>query len=207
MKVVYLHGFASGPASNKARFFADRLRRSSVEVAIPDLAGGDFEHLTITGQLDLITRQAEGASVFIGSSMGGYLACLCAARHPQIEALILLAPAFCLARRWSEWLGGEEMSQWRQTGSRTVFHCGEGRDRQLSYRLIEDGLQYEDYPDAAQPTLIFHGTRDTVVPSSLSEEFVRRRPGTRTLRLLDSGHELSDVTDELWTGSAVFLGL
>jgi predicted esterase YcpF (UPF0227 family) len=67
MRTLYLHGFASGPASSKAAFFRDRI--PSLEV--PDLAAGDFEHLTVTSQLDVIERVAAGDPVsLIGSSLG-----------------------------------------------------------------------------------------------------------------------------------------
>ena len=50
-RILYLHGFASGPGSNKARYFQRRLEAAGARVAALDLARGDFEHLTITGQL------------------------------------------------------------------------------------------------------------------------------------------------------------
>ena len=37
-RIVYLHGFASSPASKKAAFFRDRFREVGVEIEIPDLA-------------------------------------------------------------------------------------------------------------------------------------------------------------------------
>ena len=72
-RVLYLHGFASGPFSTKARHFRQRLESTGAHVDIPDLAAGDFEHLTLTGQLGEIERAAAGEPVAIaGSSMGGY---------------------------------------------------------------------------------------------------------------------------------------
>ena len=97
------------------------------------------------------------------------------------------------------------MAEWRRTGWTSVYHYGEGRQCRLSYRLIEDGLKYEDFPDVSQPTLIFHGTGDTVVPVSLSGQFVRGRKQARLVRL-DSGHELTDQMDGMWRDTAAFLG-
>ena len=59
-RIIYLHGFASGPSSGKARFFVDRLEKLGTTVEVPDLAAGDFEHLTITGQLQLMERLIRG---------------------------------------------------------------------------------------------------------------------------------------------------
>ena len=50
-RIVYLHGFASGPASSKARYFKEHLETAGARVDVPDLAAGDFEHLTISGQI------------------------------------------------------------------------------------------------------------------------------------------------------------
>src|SRR5579883_715627 len=98
-RVIYLHGFASGPSSKKARFFAERIPH----LEVPDLARGDFEHLTITGQLEVIRDLAKGEPVhLIGSSLGGYLAALYASRHPEVQKLVLMAPAFEFKSRWEE---------------------------------------------------------------------------------------------------------
>src|SRR5712692_10702133 len=116
MRILYLHGFASGPASKKAAFFRARIP----ELDVPDLAQGDFEHLTITGQLAVIERLAAGEPVaLIGSSLGGYLAALYAARHPEVSKLVLMAPAFGFLRRWSQ---SPDAAEWRRTGFLQVYH-------------------------------------------------------------------------------------
>jgi pimeloyl-ACP methyl ester carboxylesterase len=194
-RILYLHGFASGPGSNKARFFGQILEAAGGHVDILDLAAGDFEHLTITGQLTVIEHAARGDAVsLIGSSMGGYLAALYAQRHPEAARLVLLAPAFGFARRWAERLGPEALAEWRRTGATEVFHYAEKRQCRLAYGLLEDGARYEDYPDFRQPALIFHGAHDDVVPSRYSEEFAAAHPNVR-LEVLDSGHELLNVLE------------
>jgi pimeloyl-ACP methyl ester carboxylesterase len=205
--IIYLHGFASGPASKKAQFFRQKFQHLGVSITIPDLAEAEFERLTITGQLRVVERVAAGRPVtLIGSSMGGYLAALYAARHPEVERLVLLAPAFCFCNRLPQTLGPAAMENWRETGGRMVFHYGEGTERLLSYRLIEDALEYEDFPEVTQATLILHGIHDDVAPVAFSETFARNRPNVRLVELA-SGHELTDVKERLWDETAAFLGL
>ena len=75
MRIVYLHGFASSPQSSKARYFARRFAEKGIEFVVPQLDQGDFEHLTITGQLAVVETAVAGKpAVLMGSSLGGYLA-------------------------------------------------------------------------------------------------------------------------------------
>ena len=203
-RILYLHGFASGPSSKKARFFRERFAELGIGLEVPDLAEGNFEGLTIGGQLQVIERAARGEPVrLMGSSMGGYLAALYAARHREVEKLVLLAPAFCLLERWPETLGAEAMEKWKRTGFLKVFHYSEGREADLGYQLIEDGSQYEAYPNFPQPALIFHGRNDTVVPPGYSITFSQQHPQTK-LRLMDSDHELLNVLDDMWMETEAF---
>ena len=124
-RVVYLHGFASGPQSSKANFFARKLTECGVAVEIPQLDGGDFEGLTVTGQLAVIDQVVAGRpAVLMGSSLGGYLAALYASRHPEIERVVLLAPAFQFPRRFRERYADEDLERWKREGSVVVYHYG-----------------------------------------------------------------------------------
>jgi pimeloyl-ACP methyl ester carboxylesterase len=205
VRIIYLHGFASGPGSRKAQYFRERFAERDVRIEIPHVDQGDFRGLTITGQLRLIESLAAGEPVqLIGSSMGGYVAALYAARHPETERLVLLAPAFYFTERWPQTLGAPVVEAWKRKGSMPVFHYAEGATREIGYQLVEDGAQYPGAPDFHQPTLIFHGTKDTVVPASYSEEFVAAHPNAH-LQLLDSGHELTDCLDVIWNEAVSFL--
>jgi pimeloyl-ACP methyl ester carboxylesterase len=205
VRVIYLHGFASGPQSGKAQWFRKRFAERGIELEIPELVEGDFEQLTITGQLQVIERTAAGEPVsLMGSSMGGYLAALYASRHPEVEKLVLLAPAFQFPQRWPEELGEEIAAAWRETGRLEVFHYGEGRQRYVGWQLIEDAARYDPEPSFFQPALIFHGTKDTVVPPAYSEQFAARHTNAQ-LTLLPSDHQLTDSTERIWAATEPFL--
>jgi pimeloyl-ACP methyl ester carboxylesterase len=204
-RFVYLHGFASSPSSRKARFFEERFRELGIGLEIPDLAEGDFRNLTLTAQLKVVARICgQGAVSLIGSSMGGYLAALYAARHTEVQKLVLLAPAFSFASRWPETLGEQAMEQWKRTNTLEVFHYSEGHEVELGYQLIEDAQQYEAYPDVTQPCLIFQGRKDTVVPPIYAETFAAGHSNA-DLRLMDSDHDLVNVLDEMWRETERFL--
>jgi pimeloyl-ACP methyl ester carboxylesterase len=196
--IIYLHGFASGPGSKKARFFREHFSALGFELVIPDLTEGNFEGLTITGQLKVVERLASGEPVsLIGSSMGGYLAALYAARHPDTRKIVLMAPAFCFARRWPA-------EEWKRAGFLPVYNYANQQPARVGYQLYEDAQHYEDYPQVTQPTLIFHGQKDDAVPATYSEEFAAGRPNVR-LEILDSDHELLNVTEHMWTATQAFL--
>ncbi len=204
-RAVYLHGFASSPGSKKAGYFRERFAARGIELEIPDLAQGDFDRLTITRQLDVIERTARGETVWlIGSSLGGYLAALYAARHREAEKLVLMAPAFNFVARWRERLGAEAMRRWKETGTLAVQHYGDGELHQLDYGLIEDASRYEAYPDFQQAAIIFQGRADDVVPADYSIAFARQHANVE-LRLLDSDHELLNALDRMWGETARFL--
>ena len=206
-RVVYVHGFASGPGSRKAAYFRDLLTARGVEVEVPDLAEGRFRELTITGQLCVISRASRGEPVtLIGSSLGGYLAALYAARHPEVDKVVLLAPAFSFAKHWAKTLDAAKVEAWKASGAMPVFHYGENALRELGWQFMLDARQYDDEPDFTQPGLIFHGSHDDVVPVAFSQRFAEAHPNV-TLRVLESGHELTDVLETMGRQTLQFLEL
>lgn len=205
LRVLYLHGFASGRQSRKASFFADQLSQLNVPVEVPDLSEDNFKNLTITGQLKVIDRVIGNQPVsLIGSSLGGYLAALCATRSQQVTKVVLLAPAFRFYDLWKERLGEEGMKRWQAEGDLSVFHYAEGREQPIGYQLMEDASHYSPFPDFQQPALIFHGNQDYTVPVDCSVEFARTHSNSELVRL-DSGHELTDALDSIWQKTKPFL--
>lgn len=206
-RVLYLHGFASSPQSKKAQFFRRKFADAGIRIEIPELAAEGFERLTISGQLAVVERLADGEKVSVmGSSMGGYLAALYASRHPEVDRVVMMAPAFGFARRWGSRIGEESLARWKSEGFLEVHHYGEGRPAKVGYQLIEDGLRHPEEPNFSQPGLIFHGWNDDVVPARASIEYAARCPHIK-LQLFDSGHELTEVTESMWPVVGRFFSL
>ncbi len=197
-RLIYLHGFASGPGSKKAQYFRAKFAGSGVNLEIPDLAEAGFENLTITGQLAVIERLASGDPVsLMGSSLGGYLAALYAMRHPETQKLFLMAPAFGFPNRWRQNLGDDRFDEWERTGFLPVYHYGQNAESRIGFELIRDGRAYPDYPHVTQPCVIYHGTRDDTVPVAYSQAFAGGHPHVE-LHAVDSDHELIGVLDPMW---------
>jgi pimeloyl-ACP methyl ester carboxylesterase len=203
--LAYLHGFASGPGSTKARFFRARFAEVGATLEIPVLAP-DFTHQTVTSMLAIVEELlAHAPAVLLGSSLGGYLAALAAARQPaRVRALVLFAPAFGFLQRWEERAGAHAMARWRARGTEPVFHYALGREVPLAIDLLDDARRWPVEPDRAAPTLVFPGRRYAGVPVAAGEHFARARPG-RELVVLDSGHELTDVLEPMWERTRTFL--
>jgi pimeloyl-ACP methyl ester carboxylesterase len=101
--VVWLGGFRSDMTGTKAQALADQALATGRAFLRFDYSGhgesgGAFTDGTIgswrADALALIDRLTEGDLVLVGSSMGGWLACLCAqARPDRVKGLVLVAPA------------------------------------------------------------------------------------------------------------------
>lgn len=192
-RIIYLHGFASSPGSRKAQYLAGVLREQGFTVEIPALDGGDFEHLTVSGMLQLIEELTGAGPVdLIGSSLGGYTAALHASRHPdRVRRLVLLAPAFDFLNRWPDRLGPQAVEAWERNGQHLFAHYADGQDRPLHWKFVEDSRQYPAFPSFPHSALLIHGTLDDVVPATVSRRFVEQHPAAQLLEL-ESGHELTD---------------
>ena len=212
--VIYLHGFASSPASSKAERFRRELTARGVGFSCPDLNLPAFETLTTTRMLDQVDRLVEsigdGPVALVGSSLGGFVAIHAAARLAAggvVDRLILLAPAVDFGGNRLQQLGDQLVDDWRRRGRLDVFHYAENRRRFVRFDLYEDSAQYDAFTAASvMPTLVFQGRFDDAVVPAHVEAWARARPQV-DLRVLNDGHQLSESIDEIWQESEKFLGL
>jgi uncharacterized protein len=211
--VVYLHGFASSPASSKARRFARELTARGVGFSCPDLNEPGFETLTVTRMLaqtrDAVAAAPGGPVALVGSSLGAFVAVHAAAGDTtrRVDRLILLAPALDFGGNRLRQLGESGIDEWRRTGALRVFHHALGEPRDVGFALYEDAAQYDAFAVTLDlPVLAVQGTHDASVDPGMVRRWAADRP-TVDLRLVDDEHQLAASIDAIWRASEVFLGL
>jgi alpha-beta hydrolase superfamily lysophospholipase len=207
MKILYLHGFASGPLSKKGVDFDKHFTAKGHQVERLNLRVPSFEHLRLSAMLDTVRAAIDrvGAPVvLIGSSLGGLTAARVAERDPRVVACVLLAPAFQLVARWQQQLGAE-WDTWREKGTREVADYTTGGMSTIDFAFVEDVARIDvGYPDVRVPTLVMHGIHDDVVPVDRARTFAAGRSNVRLLELPD-GHELVASIPTLLAESDAFL--
>jgi pimeloyl-ACP methyl ester carboxylesterase len=209
--VLYLHGFASGASSTKARWLAERLAPHGVELLCPDFNLPDFATLTVTRMIADVRRWLEPLDdepvAAYGSSLGALVAYHAAAAIPRIERLVLLAPALDIAPCLRRGLGEDRVDEWQRRGSLEVFHFGYNEPRRVNYTLFEDCALYDPLTTPLDiPIQIFQGRRDEAVSPQMVERFAASRPNV-DLHLLDDDHQLISSLPYIWQHSARFLGI
>jgi len=207
--ILYLHGFASGPGSTKARALRERFGALGVALRCPDLTPGPegFERSTPSSMLALAEAalsESPGPHAVVGSSLGGWLGALAASRRPDVRRLVLLAPAFGLHERWRARLGPEELGRWRREGSLEVYHHASARPRRVGWPFFEDAARLPPFPEVRVPALVIAGRRDELVPLGDVERWVAATPGARLL-VVDDAHELAASLDLIFEEARGFL--
>ncbi len=171
---------------------------------------GDFSHLTITRQLTQVASQLSHNSTpvtLIGSSLGGLTSAHLGQQYPQVQRLVLLAPAFGFLSHWLVKLGDETLQRWQKEKYLMVYHYGDEQKLPLNYDFVKDASQYKE--EALQrpiPTLILHGRHDDVIPIQASRDFAQKRPWVELMEL-DSDHGLGNMMAQIWRAIQLFCQL
>ena len=177
--VVWLGGFRSDMTGTKAQALAEWAARRDRAFLRFDYFGhgrssGVFEEGTISrwreDALAVIDALTEGPLVLVGSSMGGWIACLAAAVRPQrLAAMVLIAPAPDFTEALMKpALPPEAVRALAEHGAWDVSEAFGGGDRyRLTRALLEDGARWSVLPGPVPircPVRILQGGEDKAVP-------------------------------------------
>lgn len=195
MRILYLHGFGSSPATSfKSAWFRNRFKDLGVEMEAPQLVP-DFFNITLSGQLNVLGDVlGSDPCRLIGSSLGGLVASLYAQANPeQVDAMVLLAPAFGFPARWVERMGEEGLAQWRSSGELIAFHHATQKEEPVSFNFYTDALQYDPEPAFSPPATILHGVNDETVSIEYSRRFADGKDHVDLVELDDDHSLCSDA--------------
>ena len=208
--VVWLGGFRSDMTGTKAQALADQALAAGRAFLRFDYSGhgesgGAFTDGTIgswrADTLDMIDRLTQGDLVLVGSSMGGWLACLCALARPErVKGLVLVAPAadFPQTLMVPEMTDVDRAALARNGVWMRPSEYGEPYP--LARRFLEESADWNLLPGPVEidlPVRILQGGADPDVPwrhaLALAEALTSRDLGFSLVR--DGDHRLSRPED------------
>jgi pimeloyl-ACP methyl ester carboxylesterase len=209
--VVWLGGFHSDMTGTKAQVLAEQAMASGGSYVRFDYfghgeSGGAFKDGTISrwreDALAVIDDLTEGPLVLVGSSMGGWLACLAAiARPDRVKAMVLIAPA----PDFTEKLMAPELSDEAKAAiARDGFWIRPSEYDDGGYpitrHLLEDGARWSILPGPVPidiPVRVLQGGADPDVPWTHALELANALNSQDVVFTLikDGDHRLSRPQD------------
>ncbi|MGA3302886.1 MAG: alpha/beta fold hydrolase [Methylovirgula sp.] len=214
--LIWLGGFMSDMQSTKARFldeYAEKEGRACLrfDYSGHGQSGGRFEDGTIgcwfAEALTVLRAESEGPQILVGSSMGGWIALLCAralaeaGETDRLHALILIAPAVDFTERLIfERLSAEARRQIETAGVWLRPSAYSANPYPITKTLIEEGRQHLLFGGTIRshcPVHILQGMLDEDVPWQHAMTLVEHLAGDPvTLSLIKDGdHRLSRPED------------
>jgi pimeloyl-ACP methyl ester carboxylesterase len=200
--LVLCHGMESTRQGTKQQAIVERFLPLGISVLRFDFSyvgesEGRFEELTVTGEvddalgaLDFLQEFAPSKVVLVGSSLGGAVALLAAARTPERVHAVATIAAVADTALFTESLSAADVEEWRRTGRRRW------REGYLNVDFLDD-VQQIDIPLAVailhQPVLVMHGEDDAVVPPAHAAVLAAAAGGEVTLAMFPGvGHRFEE---------------
>ena len=162
-------------------------------------SGGDFRFSCPTKEtsdaravLDFVTEQYDGPVYFAGHSMGAAVGVLLASTETRLEGLISLAGMVHTA----------DFAQ-RKFGNQTpdVSLMWDKPECPLSQAFLDDMRAVDSVlglaPQIQIPWLLIHGSEDTVVPFTESEQIAAQAPDAQLVVLPNADHVFSDSAEDM----------
>jgi pimeloyl-ACP methyl ester carboxylesterase len=214
MRLLYLHGWASGPKSAKATLLANALAVAGVQLHVPNLNRPSFGRLTFSNALaevDETVAVEPGRWMLIGSSMGGYLAARWAEMHPsRVDKLVLLCPGFDLIERLPVVFNDDQLlARWERDGTFAPGYGPDGPASRIGWDFVADARKHPARPRLSHPTLIIHGKHDDVIPLDSSRRVAAECADSELVRLVevDDGHDLVASSELIVALTMEWLGI
>lgn len=208
--VVWLGGFRSDMTGTKAEALAEWAQAKGRAYVRFDYfahgaSDGDFARGTITrwreDALAVLDGLTEGPLVLVGSSMGGWIACLAAMVRPErLKAMVLIAPAPDFTEKLMAPELGPEAKAALATDGVWLRPSDYGDPYPITAKLLEDGARWSILPGPVPitaPVRILQGGQDPDVPWRHALELAQGLNGEDVVFTLikDGDHRLSRPQD------------
>lgn len=194
MRILYCHGFASGPLSKKGVAVRDHLEKQGQKVELLDLRVPSKAGLRLSRMIEVVREAADDRTLAIGSSLGGLTVAHAAAIDPRIRATVLLAPAFRVAERWRKRMGETDWATWEREGTFVYEDHSNGGKLDVDFGFIQDAARVDvSWPEVTVPTTIIHGRNDATVDPDLSRTYASTRDNVHLLEVEDDHQLLRSV--------------
>ena len=204
--ILYFHGFASSPHSQKVTRFRELLREFTLDV--PDLNVPSFEKLDYDAMIELgvahgrALSEAEGPpAVSVGSSLGSLVALEVARRmwdgFSTRPPLVLIAPPLGMASQWITILpAGDPIS---------VFNHARGENAPIHRAFFErlTRVDVDRHPPAQQVVVVIGRNDETVPFDGVLERWReweasgRLAEGSRFVEIPNSDHGLVEFAERI----------
>lgn len=208
--IVWLGGFASDMTGTKAQALADWASHTGRDFLRFDYfghgaSGGAFRDGTISrwraDALAVIDALTQGPLIIVGSSMGGWIACLAALSRPdRVKAMVLIAPAPDFTEKLMRPSLPPEALQALADAGEWVRPSAYGDGYPITAKLLDDGARWSimDGPiGLSMPIRVLQGGADEDVPFAHALHLATAIEGgdvTYTL-IKDGDHRLSRPQD------------
>lgn len=164
----------------------------NVEEVTPTLGAEDLEDILSfihDGKETFLQKLDKKKIILEGSSFGGGVALLVAARHPEIMALQLFAPTSDYAERLALCREAEK------NGKNTITLRFSKFSLEVYCKLAKDGARYPFYQLAKKivcPVIIFHGDKDFIIPVEHSQRLKEALPNAQLEIVKGADHLFND---------------
>jgi alpha/beta superfamily hydrolase len=200
--VILCHGMESNKESEKLVWLSRQLALRGVMALRFDFAyvgesSGNFQDITYSGEVEdlkaaysFMRARYSGKIAILGSSMGGTVGLLFAAKEPDIAGVVTIAAPIHPEDFPKRLLSSSQVQQWRDRGF--TFYNG----RRINLSLLHD-LETINVREAVKkitsPVLVIHGDADETVPVKEAYELYSCLGSSKKLSILNGAdHRLSD---------------